>query len=141
MSSVPAEIIINKHKHFMEIPYKGVSQAIVDLLGGHIDATFISGNPTDRPELTLLANTSLQPFQGVPSWTKCLGIDKTVKGQFLMIAGPTANKEFVKKMKQLVLQFVNDPDTIEYFKNKGFDSKPSMINNVDKLVKEEYNLL
>lgn len=139
-SSVPAGIIIDKFKHFVEVPYKGVSQAVVDLLGGHIDATFISGNPTERPDLTLLANTSSHSFQGIPSWSKCLGVNNNIKGQFLMLTGPTTNKEFVKKMKQLAIQFVNDPDTVEYFKIKGYDPTPSATENVDKLVREEYNL-
>jgi hypothetical protein len=68
----------------------------------------------------LLANTSSHTFRGIPSWSKCLGIDKKYMGQFLMVTGASSDAVFVSKMKKLADDFVKDPETIEYFKTNGF---------------------
>jgi tripartite-type tricarboxylate transporter receptor subunit TctC len=119
-SSYPAEIVIEKYSNFTEVPYKGMSQALNDLLGKNIQIGFITGETQQRTDLIMLANTTLQTFRGVPSWSKCLGIDKKYTGQFLMITRASSDTAFVSKMKKLVDEFVKDPETVEYFKLNGF---------------------
>jgi tripartite-type tricarboxylate transporter receptor subunit TctC len=119
-SSFPAVIVIEKYSNFTEVPYKGVSHALNDLLGKSIHIVFVTGETQQRPDLTMLANTTSQSFRGVPSWSKCLGIDKKYTGQFLMVTRSGADAAFISKMKKLVDEFVKDPETIEYFKSNGF---------------------
>jgi tripartite-type tricarboxylate transporter receptor subunit TctC len=138
-SAIPAEIIINKYKNFVEIPYKGQSQAIIDLIGKHIDIVFVNGNISDRPDLKLLANTTNQSFEGVQGWNKCLGINKNYKGQFILLTSSNSNPEFVNKVKQLSIQFINSPETIDYFKEKGFNANMSNIYDVEKLIRKDYD--
>ena len=111
---------LEKYSNFTEVPYKGMSQALNDLLGKNIQIGFITGETQQRTDLIMLANTTLQTFRGIPSWSKCLGIDKKYTGQFLMITRASADTAFVSKMKKLVDEFVKDPDTVEYFKLNGF---------------------
>jgi tripartite-type tricarboxylate transporter receptor subunit TctC len=119
-SSFPAVIVIEKYPNFTEVPYKGMSQALNDLLGKSIHIGFVSGETQQRTDLVMLANTTSQTFRGIPSWSKCLGIDKKYTGQFLMITRASSDAVFVSKMKKLVDEFVKDPETVEYFKLNGF---------------------
>lgn len=119
-SSFPAVIVIEKYPNFTEVPYKGMAQALIDLLGRNIHIGFVTGASQQRPDLIMLANTTSQTFQNVPSWSKCLGIDKKYTGQFLMVARANSDAAFVYKMKKLVDEFVKDPETIEYFNSNGF---------------------
>jgi len=119
-SAFPAGMVIEKHSHFTEVPYKGQAQALIDLFGKNIHTVFVTGESALRPDLVLLANTSGQTFRGIPSWSKCLGIDKKYMGQFLMVTRASSDAAFVSKMKKLADDFVKDPETIEYFKTNGF---------------------
>ena len=119
-SSFPAEMVIEKHSNFTEVPYKGQSQALIDLFGKNIHTVFVTGESALRPDIVLLANTSNHTFRGIPSWSKCLGIDKKYMGQFLMITRSSSDAVFVYKMKKLTDDFVKDLETIEYFKTNGF---------------------
>jgi tripartite-type tricarboxylate transporter receptor subunit TctC len=138
-SSIPANIIIKKYSNFNEIPYKGQSQAILDLLGKRIDIIFLGGK-AERQNITLLANTSTQSVQEIPSWSKCLGITKTYMGQYLMLTNIHTDKITINKMKQLSLQFVNHQDTIEYYKLNALSKVPSNI-DVELVIKSEINSL
>jgi tripartite-type tricarboxylate transporter receptor subunit TctC len=119
-SSFPAVIVKEKYSNFTEVPYKGVSQALNDLLGKNIQVVFVTGDTQQRPDLIMLANTTSHTFRGVPSWSKCLGIDKKYTGQFLMVTRASSDTAFVSKMKKLVDEFVKDKETVEYFKSNGF---------------------
>lgn len=119
-SAFPAEMVIEKYSNFTEVPYKGQAQALIDLFGKNIHTVFVTGESASRPDLVLLANTTSQTFRGIPSWSKCLGIDKKYTGQFLMVTRSSSSPVFVSKMKKLVDEFVKDPETVEYFKSNGF---------------------
>ena len=118
-SSFPAMIVIEKYSNFTEVPYKGISQALTDVIGKNIHAVFVTGETQQRPDLIMLANTSAQSFRGIPSWSRCLGIDKKYAGQFLMVTRASSDAAFVSKMKKLSSEFVKDPEIIEYFKSNG----------------------
>lgn len=119
-SAFPAEIVIEKYSNFTEVPYKGQAQALIDLFGKNIHTVFVTGESANRPDIILLANTSSQTFRGVPSWSKCLGIDKKYVAQYLIVTRASSDAAFVAKMKKLADAFVKDPDTVEYFKLNGF---------------------
>jgi tripartite-type tricarboxylate transporter receptor subunit TctC len=119
-SSFPAEMVIEKYSNFTEVPYKGQSQALMDLFGKTIHTVFVTGESANRPDLILLANTSGQTFRGIPSWSSCLGIDKKYAAQYLIVTRASSDAAFVSKMKKLVDEFVKDPETVEYFKANGF---------------------
>jgi len=119
-SAFPAEMVIEKYSNFTEVPYRGQSQALIDLFGKNIHTVFVTGESALRPDLVLLANTSSHTFRGIPSWSKCLGIDKKYAAQYLIVTRASSDTEFVSKMKKLVDEFVKDPETVEYFKANGF---------------------
>jgi len=119
ITSVPANFVIEKYPNVLEIPYKGMSQASMDLLGNHIDAMFISGFALNRPEFSILAATSKKPFDKIITLKDCLGIDKTIQTQWLVFASPGSTEDFIRQINLLAIKFVNDKETRIYFKDNG----------------------
>jgi tripartite-type tricarboxylate transporter receptor subunit TctC len=119
ITSTPANFVIEKYPNVLEIPYKGMSQASMDLLGNHIDAMFISGLGLHRPEFDILATTSKKPFDKIITLKDCLGIEKTVQTQWLMFASPGSTEDFIRQVNLLTIKFVNDKETRMYFKDNG----------------------
>ena len=81
---------------------------------------FVTGESANRSDIVLLANTSSKTVRGIPSWSKCLGIDKKYSAQYIIVTRANSDVVFVSKMKKLVDEFVKDPETIEYFNSNGF---------------------
>lgn len=119
-SAFPAEMVIEKYSNFIEIPYKGQAQALIDLFGKNIHTVFVTGESANRSDIVLLANTTSKTVRGIPSWSKCLGIDKKYSAQYIIVTRANSDVVFVSKMKKLVDEFVKDPETIEYFNSNGF---------------------
>ena len=119
ITSTPANFVIEKYPNVLEIPYKGMSQASMDLLGNHIDAMFISGLALNRPEFNILATTAKKPFDKIITLKECLGIEKTLQTQWLMFASPGSTEDFIRQMNLFAMKFVNDQETRTYFKDNG----------------------
>lgn len=119
ITSVPANFVIEKYPNVIEVPYKGMSQASMDLLGNHIDAMFISGLGLHRPEFDILATTSKKPYDKIITLKDCLGIEKTIQTQWLMFASPGSTEDFIRQINLLTIKFVNDKETQIYFKDNG----------------------
>jgi hypothetical protein len=58
-----------------------------------------------------------------------------------LLTGGNASPEFVNKLKQLSIQFVNSPEVVDYFKEKGFNANISNIHDIEKLIKKEYDTI
>ena len=138
-SSIPVAFLQEKYKNFVEIPYKGKSQAVVDLVGGHIDLVFIMGFVLQNDNLVALSTTYDKTLRGIPTLHECLGINKTIKSQVLVIANDSATAEFINQLNDLSIEFTQTPEVIDYFEDNGIIKKSSSITNTNVLVQEEAN--
>jgi tripartite-type tricarboxylate transporter receptor subunit TctC len=137
-SSIPLYMIQEKYKNFEEVPYKGTVTAITDVLSGQIDLTLITGLFHNRPDINIIANTSEKTFEGIPSIKKCLGINKTINSNFIVIANKNSDNEFVSRINELSTKFTETNDTKTYFTTYGLVSKTKNLLETYKLIKLEY---
>lgn len=121
ITSVPTKFVTDKFSNYTDVPYKGVSQALVDLISARLDVVFLASK-LDNPQLEILANTSLSRYEGYPSIKECLGIDKSSNSQWLIVTNKTADDAFVKQLNGLALQYVKDPATVALFKTRSIQA-------------------
>ena len=119
ITSVPTKFVTDKFSNYTDVPYKGISQALIDLIAARLDMVFLAAKP-DNPQLQILANTSLSKYEGLPSIKECLGIDKASEMQWVIVTNKTADDDFVKKLNRLALQYSKDPDTLTMFKSRMY---------------------
>jgi tripartite-type tricarboxylate transporter receptor subunit TctC len=121
ITSVPTKFVTDKFSNYTDVPYKGVAQALVDLIAARLDVVFLASK-LDNPQLEILANTSLSRYEGYPSIKECLGIDKSSNSQWVIVTNKTADDAFVKQLNSLALQYVKDPATVALFKTRFIQS-------------------
>lgn len=121
ITSVPTKFVTEKFSNYTDVPYKGISQAVVDLIAARLDVVFLAAKP-DHVQLQILANTSLSKYEGFPSIKECLGIDKASEMQWVIVTNETADDDFVKKLNKLALAYSKDPDTLAMFKSRMYQS-------------------
>jgi len=139
VTSMPIYFISKKYKNTVEVPYKGQSQAMVDLLGDRLTGIMISGLSSNRSGLPVIASTSDKTENGIPTFKDCLGINKTLHTQFLVAANLSADTEFVKQLNSIADKFTKDSITKEFFKVSGMRSRSGDLAYTEKLVRDEYN--
>jgi len=128
----PAKILFdNEPKKYIDIPYKGASQATIDLIAGRIDMIFFA-TMHDNPEITMLANTGSTVFEGLPTTKDCLGVTQNVVNQFLLATNKKADPEFVKMLNDLGMKFNKDPANASFFKSKGIRPVASTLEGTKK---------
>jgi tripartite-type tricarboxylate transporter receptor subunit TctC len=132
-----AQMIINKNPNITEVPYKGAPMQITDLLSNQIQLSFLSSLSLSRPDLNIIANTSAKSLDGAPSWTECLGVDGTLRNQYMIVTTSDASDEYVNRINQVISKFVKDPDTVKYFKDSGIIPREADVDRVKKLVNIE----
>lgn len=137
ITSIPSAFVAELHPHITEIPYKGIAQASTDLLGNHISGTFISSLSSNRPEFDVLANTTASRFEGIPSLKECLGVDKVVQTQWLMLASPGSDTKFLERMNNLAIKFANSAESQTFFKEQGMVSRAAPLDATRNSVKNE----
>lgn len=137
ITSVPSAFVVEAHSHITEIPYKGIAQASTDLLGNHITGMFISSLASNRPEFDVLANTTAGKFEGIPSLKECLGIDKVVQTQWLMLASPNSDTKFLDRMNSLAIKFSNTQEMQTFFKEQGMISRAASLDATRSSVRTE----
>jgi tripartite-type tricarboxylate transporter receptor subunit TctC len=135
-SSSAAALIIKKHNHFTEVPYRGVSAALTDVLADRIDITFSTGNVHKRPDTHTIANTSKNKFNELISWKECLGIPENFIVEYLVVANADAGTDFTNRINKLAFMFAKDTKTVEYFKDLGITDITRDPVETDKRVKE-----
>lgn len=119
-SSAALAIIMKYQKNFTEVPYKGVSMALVDLIADRVDLSFAAGyTHAARPELKIIANTTKKSIDGYPSWTRCLGVKDNFVVEYVAITRIDADVAFSRRINDLAVKFVNDPVTVKQFKEIG----------------------
>lgn len=131
ITSVPAKFITDKFKNYTEVPYKGVSQALIDLMAARLDIVFLASK-LDNPQLEILANTSTNNYEGYPSIKECLGINKFASSQWVLVANKDASPEFVKHLNNLAQKYVTDARTISFFKERSINATATGIEATKK---------
>jgi tripartite-type tricarboxylate transporter receptor subunit TctC len=135
-SSSAAALIMKKHSHFTEVPYKGVSAALIDVIGDRVDITFANGRTHNRPDTHAIANTSNKKFNELVSWRECLGITENFIVEYLVVANADAGTDFTNKINKLAFMFAKDLKTAEYFKDLGITDITRTPAETEKRVKE-----
>lgn len=133
-----AAMIINKNPNMTDVPYKGAPMQLNDLLSNQIQLSFLSSLALNRPDLTIIANTSSKHLDGVPGWNECLGVDGTLRNQYMIVTNSSSSDEYVNKINQIINKFVKDPETLKYFKESGIIYREADVDRVKRLVNIEH---
>jgi tripartite-type tricarboxylate transporter receptor subunit TctC len=119
ITSIPANFVIEKYSNYTEVPYKGIGDAIVDLIAGRLDIIFLSTRlDKENPRLQVLANSSLNRYDGLISIRECLGVNKGSTSHWVVATNKDANDEFVRYINKLGQDYVADENTKAFFKLK-----------------------
>lgn len=135
-SSSAAEFIIKKHSHFTEVPYRGISAALTDVLADRIDITFSIGNTHVRPDVVVIANTSNKKINNILSWKECLGISDNFNAEYLIVSKSDASIEFLNRMNRHAFRFAKDYNTANYFKELGIIDTTTNFSETEQRAKE-----
>lgn len=146
ITSIPANFVIEKYKNYTEVPYKGIGEAIVDLLGERLDIIFLSTRlDKENPRLQVLANSSLSRYDGLISIKECLGINKGSTSHWVVAVNKDANDDFVKYINKLGQEYNADENTKAFFKLKDILPMAGNLATTKKQYDEElkswYNIL
>jgi tripartite-type tricarboxylate transporter receptor subunit TctC len=118
-TSVVANFLTKEFNHITEIPYKGVKQSVLDLLGNQIQGAIIASTTDLQEPLMLLANSSKYTMNGVPSFKECFGIEKSALGQFVLIASLNSDEKFIIDLNTVAKKFVDDIGVKKYYNENG----------------------
>jgi hypothetical protein len=136
-TSTVVKLLHDQFNHIIEVPYRGVKQSVLDLLGNQINGAIIAGATDLQEPLILLANTTDHTINGVPSFKECFGIEKTANSQFLLIAGPNSDPEFIDQINALSKTFVEASDTKKYYIENNLYPKVTGIKETNKNINLE----
>ena len=128
ITSVPTKFVTDKFSNYTDVPYKGISQALIDLMAARLDVVFLAAKP-DNAQLEILANSGLSKYEGFPSIKECLGIDKPAIMKWVIVTNKTADDAFVERLNSLALQYVKDPDALAMFKSRLYQPAASNMAN------------
>jgi tripartite-type tricarboxylate transporter receptor subunit TctC len=104
-----------KYPNIENIPYKAVKPATMDLLGNHIGAVIIGSSTDIVSPLSILANSTDQKINNIPTFSECLGINISITADFLLITNKNSSVKFAESMELLVTEFLQDKDTQTYY--------------------------
>jgi tripartite-type tricarboxylate transporter receptor subunit TctC len=122
-SSTSLSLMLKKYNNFDEVPFRGISAAIPEVLSGRIDFTFSLGtNHLHLSNIKPIFNTSNEEFKGIPSWRECLGIQDIFINEFVVASSKYESLEFIDKINSLAIKFVNSEDTKRKFLELGVNS-------------------
>lgn len=131
-SDTAAEIFVTRYQNVLIVPYKGISQTLMDLIPGRLDFAFTSGLK-DKDLLKVVATTTTTNFyKGIPNWKSCLNIDVNYYGEYLIVAQSGASTDFVRKINALAIEFVKQQDVIEQFNQDGIQSLAYNVKEVNE---------
>jgi tripartite-type tricarboxylate transporter receptor subunit TctC len=126
-SHIPAELMLDAANiNMLEVPYKGTSAAMVDLLGGHIDMFFI-GTQIALPlmqqgKLRVLAVTGKERWKGmpdVPTMQEQGFKDFNVVNWFGAWLPAGAPPEIVARLQAEIARTLQEPDIQKEFDTLG----------------------
>jgi len=138
-TSVVANFLTKEFKHIIEIPYKGVKQSVLDLLGNQIHGTIIASSTALQEPLMLLANSSKYTVNGIPSFKDCFDIEKSAVGQFIIIASPNTDEKFIIDLNNVAKRFIDDVNIKKYYNENGLNPKVTDYKKTLTIIDSELN--
>ncbi|HVY59846.1 MAG TPA: tripartite tricarboxylate transporter substrate binding protein [Xanthobacteraceae bacterium] len=126
------------------VPYKGASQGLMDLLGGHIafsSQTLSSASGAIRARsLVPLAHTGsarIPDYPDVPTF-KELGYPELVTTNWFALAGPAGlPKEIVGQINREIVAAMAEPEVQERLRQDGLTTEPMDAETFNKFVESE----
>jgi tripartite-type tricarboxylate transporter receptor subunit TctC len=138
-TSVVVNFLTKEFKHIIEIPYKGVKQSVLDLLGNQIHGTIIASSTALQEPLMLLANSSKYTVNGIPSFKDCFDIEKSAVGQFIIIASPNTDEKFIIDLNNVAKRFIDDVNIKKYYNENGLNPKVTDYKKTLTIIDSELN--
>jgi tripartite-type tricarboxylate transporter receptor subunit TctC len=135
-TEVIAKMISDKYPNIENVSYKAIKPATMDLLGNHINAVIIGSTTDILDPLSIIANSTDRQINGVPTFNDCLGINKPVAMDFILITNTNSDKKFIEDIEFLVADFLKDKDIQEYYRENMMYNSSKKINPQLKRWKE-----
>lgn len=132
MGHLVAELFAQKAGlRFEHVPYKGASQGLMDLVGGHIafSAQTVSSTAAQLRSGALVglaqtANSRMAEYPDLPTF-KELGYPDVVSTIWFSLSGPAGLPEdIVRKLNREIARAVNKPEVQQRLKQDGFVTEP-----------------
>ena len=140
------------NKDYIEVPYKGASNIMVDLLAGNIDFAFVNYPAALQfieskkvIPIAVYADHRVNELPGVPNYLE-LGIPYPGDvNQYMIWTNQNINFDDQRKIQEIMTRVAADPDKIKIFKDQGLTMSPKTIiptkefvikfkNNISKLL-------
>ena len=126
------------------VPYKGASQSLTDLIGGHLDfsaQTVSSGSGLIRGHTALpLAHTfktRLPDYAEVPTFTE-LGYPDLVSTNWFALAAPAGlPRDIAEKVNREIVKMVQRPDIQKRLREDGLVAEPFDIAEFRAFISQE----
>jgi tripartite-type tricarboxylate transporter receptor subunit TctC len=132
--------ISKKYTNFENVPYKSVKPATLDLLGNHINLAVIAGAENAVHPLVILANSTARKVNGFPSLSECLGMNESgVSADFILVAHKNSSDAFIKDMELVVLEFLLQTETQDYYQHASLHNPNVGLKNIDSKLLEKLN--
>ena len=120
------------------VPYKGVSEMLNNLIGGHIDAGW-SNWPALEPHvlagrIDIVAASHTQRSEAapdIPTFSE-LGIKTSGNAKWLVISNDTTDLVTLKQIEQSLVKLVNDPQFTQTMRTTGIIIEPKLIDQAKR---------
>lgn len=145
MGHLVAELFAQKAGvRFEHIPYKGASQGLMDLVGGHIafSAQTISSTAAQLRSGALIglaqtAGARMADYPDLPTF-KELGYPDVVSTIWFSLSGPAGLPEdIVRKLNREIARAVNRPEVQQRLKQDGFVTEPMTLEEFARFIDAE----
>ena len=125
------------------VPYKGASQGLMDLVGGHIafSAQTVSSTAAQMRGGTLIAlahtaKARLPDFPDVPTFME-LGYDILATTWFSLSGPAGLPSDIVQKVNREIVQALNKPEVRQRLRQDGLITEPMTIEEFKKFIENE----
>ena len=118
--------------NMLHVPYKGAAMSITDVIGGHVDAAFVSLSSVTTQlkagRLRAIAITSTRRSALMPELTTFIesglpGFE--VSGWYGLLTAAPAPREAVVRVHADVTRVLAQPDTVRSLANAGLEPAPA----------------
>ena len=125
------------------IPYKGGAQAVVDLVGGQLNAAVLGSSPVipfaRSGKLKVLVVTSKSRSSALPNVPTLseAGFDTIDLSQWVFMVAPAkVPQELIVRLNSELAKTLTESDTKERFATAGFESAPNTPKQLDAMIAE-----
>jgi tripartite-type tricarboxylate transporter receptor subunit TctC len=144
-SHIPAEVMkAATGTDILMVPYRGVAEAMTDLMGGRIDMFFvgtqIAVQHVQSGKLRALAVTGAKRWKGmpdVPTMQEAGLKDFDVINWFGLWLPAGASPELTARLRAEIVKAINDPEVKQHFETQGLEGVGSKPEDFAKFVAKE----